>query len=385
MSYNEDTTPAVCEKCLGDNPYVEMTRERNGARCKTCTRPFTVFSWTPKRSGRPKKTVICLTCARARNCCQSCMLDLSLGIDLQTRDPLLKMAGGAGTDVLPDAIVHDARNVVSRIYNANQLDRKFKREDESGSIMSSGERAKLLLAKISELTDGKKREEQNKTEKKTRKTQKQDKRGAKLNKKELLHLCKGLPFKSGLQEPPKNGDIRSFFLFGVNDHVANYDIEEYFDALNKQGDSRKKIVESVFLNTRARFGYVRFSSREVANKMANEVFKRYASVRREPIDNEYKKPCVIVVRNDVPIRVCWATGTANTGSEYTKKELYAISSVVRMQMVKLAREDKKPGKRKIAEVDKKAESGVKKVKKHRTSKKKGEGMVYKTLSSSFEL
>lgn len=92
------------------------------------------------------------------------MLDLSLGIDLQTRDQLLKMAGGAGTDVLPDAIVHDARNVVSRIYNANQLDRKFKREDESGSIMSSGERAKLLLAKISELTDGKKREEQNKTD-----------------------------------------------------------------------------------------------------------------------------------------------------------------------------------------------------------------------------
>ncbi len=381
MSYNEDTTPAVCEKCLGDNPYVEMTRERNGAQCKICTRPFTVFRWAPKKGGRLKKTVICLTCARAKNCCQCCMLDLSLGIDLQTRDQLLKMAGGTNTGILPESVVHDARNQVSRIYNANQLDRKFKREDEKGAMVSSGERAKLLLAKISELTDGKKQ----RPEKSKKRRATQDKKGAKMSKKELLRLCKGLPFKSGLYEPPQNAEIRSFFLFGVSDQVANYDIEEYFGSILEQGDSRQKIVEAVFLNSRARFGYVKFSSREIAEKMASEVFKRYAQIREKAADSEYRKPCVIVVRNDVPVRVCWASSAANTGVDYSNKELDAISGVVMMQMVRLAREDEKPGKRKGDEGNSKEKGSARMAKKRRVPKKGGEKLVYKTLSSSFEL
>lgn len=93
--------PSVCENCLPENPYVKMLKEDYGAECKLCERPFTVFSWATDRAhGRKKKTNICLTCARLKNACQTCIMDLQFGLPIVVRDKALQMAAaGPSSDV----------------------------------------------------------------------------------------------------------------------------------------------------------------------------------------------------------------------------------------------------------------------------------------------
>lgn len=85
-----DEFPILCETCLGPNPYIRMTRHAWGSACKVCERPFTSFRWRPAGQGtRPKKTEVCQTCARAKNVCQTCLLDLQYGLPVQVRDASL--------------------------------------------------------------------------------------------------------------------------------------------------------------------------------------------------------------------------------------------------------------------------------------------------------
>jgi len=118
--------PILCETCLGDNPFVRMTRADFDKECKVCARPFTVFRWRPGARSRYKKTEICQTCSRLKNVCQTCLLDLQYGLPVQVRDTALKQTDSSL--IIPESDVN-------REYFAQQAERQV---ELAGGVSSYG-------------------------------------------------------------------------------------------------------------------------------------------------------------------------------------------------------------------------------------------------------
>lgn len=79
-----------------------MTKSEFDKECKVCTRPFTVFRWRAGTKGRYKKTEVCQICAKLKNVCQTCLLDLTYNLPVQVRDSALN-PDGANDMPLSDA------------------------------------------------------------------------------------------------------------------------------------------------------------------------------------------------------------------------------------------------------------------------------------------
>ena len=90
-----------------------------------CTRPFTVFRWNPGAGSRFKKTEICTTCAKAKNVCQTCILDLQYGLPVQVRDAALGLKTSTHTS---DKV---------KAYAADVMDKQL--ESSTGSSSRAGQ------------------------------------------------------------------------------------------------------------------------------------------------------------------------------------------------------------------------------------------------------
>jgi len=119
--------PILCETCLGENPFIRMTRQPYAKACKICDRPFTVYRWHPGPKARYKKTELCHTCAKIKNVCQTCVLDLQFGLPVQVRDTALD-------DDSKTSLPKDEVNRAFAIENAEKL----VNQDESESVTSYG-------------------------------------------------------------------------------------------------------------------------------------------------------------------------------------------------------------------------------------------------------
>jgi pre-mRNA-splicing factor RBM22/SLT11 len=98
--------------------FVRMLKDKWGRPCKVCERPFQTFRWNPAGAGmRYKNTEICQTCARVKNVCQTCLLDLSYGLPVQVRD-----AGMAAAD--RQMVVVPSSDTM-RQYAASQAERSI--------------------------------------------------------------------------------------------------------------------------------------------------------------------------------------------------------------------------------------------------------------------
>lgn len=119
--------PILCQICLGDNPYMRMMVDKYGQECKVCNRPFTTYRWCPGKGMRYKKTEICQICSRAKNVCQTCLLDLKYNLPVQARDQLLQIT----SEQIP-------RSDVNREYYAQILEKKYdkKGQDQEQEVLA---------------------------------------------------------------------------------------------------------------------------------------------------------------------------------------------------------------------------------------------------------
>jgi pre-mRNA-splicing factor RBM22/SLT11 len=205
QSWENSEFPILCETCLGDNPYIRMMKEKYGAECKICMRPFTVFRWCPGSGMRYKKTEVCQTCCKIKNVCQTCLLDLEYGLPVQVRDEALKIK-----DDLP-------KSAVNREYFNQNVEKQLAGTDgttaygELGKITSKNE----MLSKLA--------------------------RKAPYYKRNRPHVCsfwvKGeckrgeeCPYRheapNDPEDPLSNQNIRDRF-YGINDPVAEKLVQRY--------------------------------------------------------------------------------------------------------------------------------------------------------------
>ncbi|KAI0332146.1 pre-mRNA-splicing factor SLT11 [Cubamyces sp. BRFM 1775] len=117
--WEQSEFPILCETCLGDNPFIRMSKQEFGRSCGTCARPFTVFRWNPGTGMRFKTTVICQTCAKIKNVCQTCLLDLEYGLPTQVRDTALGVESEAPTSEINRE--YYAQNMESKLDGAKSL------------------------------------------------------------------------------------------------------------------------------------------------------------------------------------------------------------------------------------------------------------------------
>ncbi|KAF2669740.1 hypothetical protein BT63DRAFT_425415 [Microthyrium microscopicum] len=271
--------PSVCETCLPDNPYVQMLKEDYGAECKICNRPFTVFRWKADRTSRQKRTNICLTCARLKNCCQSCMLDLSFGLSIPVRDAALKMiAPGPQSDVNKqwyaqehEHEIEEGRGAVEAYgktdEKARDLLRRLARSEpyrrRDGEASSSGQKAITGSATPgASHTPGPIRSRDSRTP-----------------------AGKGRPVAQPPTQleirPPQDPNIASLFLTGIEDDLPEHEIRTFF---TQYGGLR-----SVVVSHRSHCGYINFITRKGAEAAA-EALQGKAVIAGCPLRVRWGKP-----------------------------------------------------------------------------------------------
>ncbi|KAL1589256.1 hypothetical protein WHR41_02215 [Cladosporium halotolerans] len=298
--------PSVCERCLPDNPYVQMLKEDYGAECKLCTRPFTIFRWKADRTARQKRTGICLTCARLKNCCQCCMLDLSFGLPITIRDAALKMvAPGPQSDVNREYFAQNnekeieegrglegyektdekARDLLRRLASSEpyyKKQRRLEQEGEGQKLLEGGESSEgasrigpIRTADVKKSAYG----SAYATSKGTVATARGGKGPARAGRP--FPSAAALPPKPEDIMPPSDPNITSLFVTGVEDDMPEHEIRTYFTQFGA--------LRSLVCSHRSHCAFVNYMERVSAEKAAATCQGR-ALVKGVPLRVQWGRP-----------------------------------------------------------------------------------------------
>ncbi|KAM1064788.1 hypothetical protein ACFX15_019866 [Malus domestica] len=267
--------PIICESCLGDNPYIRMTRAEYDKECKICSRPFTVFRWRPGRDARYKKTEICQTCCKLKNVCQVCLLDLEYGLPVQVRDSALAIDSN---DSIP-------RSDVNREFFAEEHDRRARAgidyESSYGKVRPNDTILKLQRTEPyykrnrahvcsfyirGECTRGAEcpyRHEMPVTGELSQQNIKDRYYG--VNDPVAMKLLNKAGEMPTL-EPPEDESIRTLYVGGIDARISEQDLRDHFYAHGE--------IESIRMVLQKACAFVTYTTREGAEKAAEELYSK---------------------------------------------------------------------------------------------------------------
>ncbi|KAM5434637.1 Pre-mRNA-splicing factor slt11 [Microsporum ferrugineum] len=290
--------PSVCEQCLPENPYVQMLKDY-AAECKICTRPMTVFRWKADRTSRTKATNICLTCARLKNCCQCCMLDLSFGLPIVVRDAALKM------------VAPGPQSSINREYYAQEHEKEL--EEGRGAVEEyekTDEKARELLRRLANSEPYYKRQrrleasgetegssvvpgegQQSSEQKKigygpgpgpvrTSDVRRGAGRGRGRGGRPYPPVSQRPPGRQDI-EPPADPNITSLFVTGVEDDLPEHALRSFFTPFGT--------IRSLVCSHRSHCAFINYASRESAEAAAAKC-QGIAVVQGCPLRVQWGKP-----------------------------------------------------------------------------------------------
>ncbi|SCU89290.1 LAME_0E02850g1_1 [Lachancea meyersii CBS 8951] len=237
-----NTDFSICEDCLGGQ--TRLTRSFNGAECKICTLPFTVYHF--KANSKVNRTLICHNCSKQRNVCQCCMLDLQWHIPVELRDRILSTVQGS------QVATQEAQNEMMKRFIALKNGDTYK---VGGASVTSDSVATADAVESIRKTVGRlQKSQENRDSAKARVTP------ASVSTADVSHLTKKLPLKGTLSS------AQSFFIYNLDPSIPEWAIVDAVSELVGTVAWQDPTSTSVTINHMARCGGIRFKSVEIAEK-----------------------------------------------------------------------------------------------------------------------
>ena len=226
------------------------------------------------------KTIICITCARARHCCQSCLLDITYGIPTDLRDTALEMAG-----LEPLTKSANPTNREVKAIMADKLETKFKEQQE---------RSNDILSKLAEKL--------NKPEEKTEVAI------------DVAKLAKKLPF-GNLLDVQKYPDMTTFLYLGF----CRISRRPFFEICGTVWESRVGCFSSV-----SGCGFIRFEKVSSAVGFAKSIAENGL--------NKNKSIAGLLILENTPMRVCFGKQKPLPRTAADQRKLNTVVTKVMKQL-----------------------------------------------------
>jgi len=232
---------------------------------------FTVFRWKPGAKARYKKTEVCQTCAKLKNICQTCILDLEYGLPSQARDVALGLA--------PEAAPVSEAN---REYFTQQAEEQLSTVTAQGNF-GKAPSVNSTIAKLARNTPYYKRNRAHicsfflkgectrGDECPYRHEQPDDSELAHQNIKDryygqndpvALKMLKKVEGNERLK-PPQNKEITTIYIGGVVSDISEQDLRDVFYAYGE--------IKSVKMVPKATCAFITFTTREAAEKVIEKL------------------------------------------------------------------------------------------------------------------